>query len=383
MGTNDTLDYLLRGHINGSLSDEEKLQLLEFLDDKENLEKCRELIVKLYSDTNNASGYKEEEVEKLIHFILKSDRSDSSLQRGIGVRRITGSWIKYAAAAIILFCAGLYLWPEKQAKIPEMVQHKQAPLVHDALPGSNKALLTLSNGKIVELNQVKPQIITDGKLAIRNENGVLTYGRSDVVAYNTTSTPNGAQYRLTLPDGTNVWLNSTSSITYPLSFPGKNRIVSITGEAYFEVTQNPNQPFIVRTFKDEILVTGTHFNVNAYADEDGIKTSLAEGSVRIDNKTLKPGEAYMNGQILATNLEQDLAWKNGVFDFNRRDLQAVMRQISRWYDVEVVYEKIIPSMQFYGKMGRDLNLSQVLSILEKSGVHAHFKIDEKKLIVNP
>ncbi|HLA54068.1 MAG TPA: FecR family protein [Flavitalea sp.] len=379
----DTLDYLLRGHINGSLSDKEKLQLLEFLDDRENLEKCRELIIKLYADANDASGYQEEEVEKLIHFILESDHSASSVQPSIGVRRFTGNWIKYAAAVIILFCAGLYLWPKKQAKIVETVQRKQAPVAHDALPGSNKALLTLSNGKIIELNQAKPEIITDGKLAIRNENGVLTYRQSDVVAYNTTSTPNGAQYRLTLPDGTNVWLNSTSSITYPLSFPGQNRIVTITGEAYFEVFKNPKQPFFVRTFKDEILVTGTHFNINAYDDEAGIKTSLAEGSVRIDNKTLKPGEAFMNGQILTTNLEQDLAWKNGVFDFNRRDLQAVMRQISRWYDVDVIYEKNIPSMQFYGKMGRDLNLSQVLSILEKSGVNAHFKIDEKKLIVNP
>ena len=292
------------------------------------------------------------------------------------------AWFRYAAAIIIIM-AGIGAWLLTSTKKQTLVVQNKipAPVQNDVLPGSDKAILTLSNGQKIGLTAAGQQTITDGNLAIENRNGVLHYAESDDVLYNTMSTPKGGQYRLALPDGTNVWLNAASSITYPTSFPGKERIVSITGEAYFEVTKNPAKPFIVKTFKDEIIVLGTHFNINAYSDEPLMKTSLLEGTVRINNQILHPGQAFANGKIIQTNIEQDLAWKNGFFNFDQADIQTVMRQLSRWYNIDVQFEGTIRSRKFWGEIRRDIRLSDLLDGLKSSDIH--FKIEGNRLTVMP
>ena len=192
----------------------------------------------------------------------------------------------------------------------------------------------------------------------------------------------GGQYRLVLPDGTKVWLNAASSITYPASFQDKERKVSVSGEVYFEVAKNADKPFIVDVDGGaKIEVLGTHFNVNAYANEPAIKISLLEGSVKSGGIVLQPGQALINGKVITTDLERDVAWKNGLFNFNGLDLPTAMRQLARWYSLEVKFEGGVPNKVIRGKMGRDLSLSQVLNILEK--MELNFRIEQKTLIVTP
>jgi ferric-dicitrate binding protein FerR (iron transport regulator) len=197
------------------------------------------------------------------------------------------------------------------------------------------------------------------------------------------TTPRGGQYQLTMPDGTQVWLNAASSITYPTVFTGKTRNVSITGEAYFEVRHNASKPFIVETPADRVEVLGTRFNVNAYADEPGVKISLLAGSVRVAGHVLRPGEAYSKGHVTATNVQQDVAWKNGAFSFSRSDLRAAMRQLARWYDIDIRYAND-PSEKFIsGNIGRDLRLSEVMSGLEGLGIRSRLDGRTLTLTVTP
>jgi len=193
------------------------------------------------------------------------------------------------------------------------------------------------------------------------------------------STPAGGQYQVTLPDGTKVWLNAVSGITYPVAFTGKAREVKITGEAYFEVVRDPAKPFSVKTYRDIIKVTGTSFNINSYGDERFIKTSLLKGSVKINADTLKPGQAYENGLVISTNTGQDIAWKNGFFDFNHTSMEEAMKQIVRWYGVQVEYDDGVPSIQLYGRFSRLLPLPELVSKLDS--LPAHFAIAENVLHV--
>lgn len=290
------------------------------------------------------------------------------------------TWFRYAAAAVLVFGIGYYFYTPAQKSSNDFTTAEPVSEQKDVLPGSDRAILTLSDGRKIELDPDKQATIADGKLAINDDNGMLTYGKSDVVVFNTMSTPKGGQYRLMLPDGTRVWLNAASSITYPTSFPGNSRIVSVTGEAYFEVAKDVSKPFkVITNEKTEIEVLGTHFNVNAYTDSDLFKTSLLEGSVRINQNILVPGQAYLNGEIVKTDLDQDIAWKNGVFNFHKVELKEVMRQLARWYDMEVVYQGDIPKTRFFGEMGRDLTLSNVLKGLEGSGIT--FRIEEGRKII--
>ncbi|MDB4923995.1 FecR family protein [Mucilaginibacter sp.] len=287
-----------------------------------------------------------------------------------------------------------YYKSANKAEINKVVKSKE--IKTNITPGSNKAILTLQDGSKIVLNDAK-----DGTLAqqgnanvVKLANGQLVYNKTNAepekVLYNTMTTPRGGQYKLTLPDGTEVWLNSASSITYPTAFVGKERNVNITGEAYFEVAKNKEKPFRVRSGNQTIEVLGTHFNVMAYADEDAIKTTLLEGSVKIvennEASILKPGEQAIvdkNGSVKIgpALVDEALAWKNGYFKFNRVNIKYIMRQLARWYDVDVLYEGNIKNDEFVGTIGRGENIRQVLHILELDNVH--FKIEDKKIIVLP
>ncbi|MBO9571981.1 MAG: FecR domain-containing protein, partial [Chitinophagaceae bacterium] len=255
------------------------------------------------------------------------------------------AWFRYAAAVLIIFGIGAYLWNNYKHAPASTAGASAKAVKNDIAPGSNRAVLTLSDGRKVELTPETKNIEETGT-AIENNNGRVTYSQGERMVMNTMSTPRGGQYQLTLSDGTRVWLNAASSITYPTSFTEKTREVSITGEAYFEVSTNKSKPFIVSVVSKpspfekggsreinrdtdsrgiyQITVLGTSFNVNSYPDETP-KTSLIDGSIKINNSILKPGQAYTNGKITTTNITQDLAWKNGEFNFQDLNLEQAMR----------------------------------------------------------
>ncbi|MEZ2336438.1 FecR family protein [Mucilaginibacter sp. RCC_168] len=309
---------------------------------------------------------------------------------------------RVAAAAIVLLClsVGAYLFLRPSIKYSA---HKIAVIKTDASPGRNKAILTLSNGEKIDLDQAQSGILAREKSAIvkKTKDGRLAYNNTALGAgpnngemlYNTVTTPRAGQYQITLSDGSDVWLNACSSISFPLAFGENERQVKISGEVYFEVKKNKHLPFRVISNNQIVEVLGTHFNINAYVDESVVTTTLLEGSVKISQlnqpsaKFLKPGQqsiiqpgkAPINIQQVDTEIA--VAWKNGYFRFEHADLQSLMRQFSRWYDVDVSYEGAISDDFFEGQIPRSSKLSEALKILELGDVH--FKIKDKKLIVLP
>ena len=303
----------------------------------------------------------------------------------------------FSTAAILLVIIGtVYIFSSKNKTQPVKNTITRV-LKQDIQPGGNKAFLTLSNGTNILLDSA-----TNGLLAqqgnmniIKLSSGQLVYktdadnNAAHEVSYNTMRTPRGGQYQLTLPDSTKVWLNSASSIHFPTSFLGIDRTVEITGEVYFEVAKNAAKPFTVNVNGMDVKVIGTHFNINAYNDDDVIKTTLLEGSVSVTKGKaallLQPGnQAQLNNYgeiklIKNADLEEAIAWKKGFFFFKNSSLQNVMRQLSRWYDVEVDYEGSIPERNFGGELSRSLNIAQIFQVLDKSKVH--LKVEGKKIIV--
>jgi len=311
------------------------------------------------------------------------------------IRKMPQQW--WAAAAILLlFASGGYLFLNHENSKTQVASiHNNVP-VNDAAPGGNKAILTLANGSKIVLNNVKNGALTQqgNTKVVKLDDGKLAYQSDETTApiaveYNTVSTPRGGQYQLTLADGSKVWLNAESAITFPTAFTGNERKVTIKGEAYFEVAHDASKPFQVTVNGMQVQVLGTHFNINAYDDEGEIKTTLLEGSVKVskgpESKLITPGQQAVVSStepkivVQQADVDEAVAWKNGLFHFNNADLQEVMRQLSRWYDVNVMYDGTIPKREFAGEMQRDLNLSQVLELLVKNDVH--FKIDGKKIIV--
>ena len=304
-------------------------------------------------------------------------------------------WLS-VAAIFFLAIAGVWLLVTR-----EKGGKSDAPIVvsgNTITPGGNKAVLTLADGSKIVLDSAhNGQLAQQGNAKVVNQDGHVTYhagGKDGEIVYNTMATPRGGQYQLVLPDGTKVWLNAASSIKYPTTFAGKERKVTLTGEAYFEVAKR-NNPFIVSiqspSGDGEVEVLGTHFNVNAYGDEEMVKTTLLEGSVKLvrNNKSilLRPGQqaGYGNNDgpelLKDADMEEAVAWKNGVFLFNEAGIETVMRQVERWYDIEVSYAGKIPAGHFSGTVNRNANITQVLKILELSDVH--FRIEGRKIIVLP
>lgn len=309
--------------------------------------------------------------------LLPSPSSD----RRVSPLRTT--WFRYAAAVLIIVVLSIYFLENHY--YPDKIL-QEGPGKGEILPGGNRAMLTLASGKTIILDSagIGKLAVEEGVIIQKVADGDIVYsgtseGLPRTLSYNTMSTPRGGQYKLLLPDGSRVWLNAASSITYPTVFSESSRFVTISGEVYFEVARNPEKPFIVRTYKDEIKVLGTSFNVNCYTDEPVVKTTLLEGSVYINNVVLKPGEAYINGRVVSADIRKDVAWKNGAFNFNNATVPEMMRQLGRWYDVEIVYEGEVQQDTFAGEMGRNLTLNEVLNALKDVGVK--FKIEEKKLMI--
>jgi ferric-dicitrate binding protein FerR (iron transport regulator) len=278
---------------------------------------------------------------------------------------------------------------------------RQAPApAADIMPGGNKAILTLGDNTTINLDDAKNGVVGQqgNTQVVKSKEGRLDYytvgAKASAITYNLLTTPRGGQYQLALPDGSKVWLNAASSLRYPTAFAGKERVVELHGEAYFEIAPNPSMPFKVAVSQQageapaEIEVLGTHFNVKAYADEPAVHTTLLEGSVRVRKGRnivpLQPGQqASWNSardvRVVPADVEEAVAWKNGLFKFNEATIEDVMRQLSRWYDVEVVYTNGIPGDLFRGEIYRNVNVSKVLKVLEASGVQ--FKVEGKKILV--
>jgi len=304
----------------------------------------------------------------------------------------------YAAAAVLLLVAtGGYWWLNRRRVAPgAVVEAKRANVPQNIVPGGNKAVLTLADGSAITLDSARNGLLTQqGNVkVVKVSSGQLVYNalheKPAGMLYNTLATPRGGQYRLDLPDGTMVWLNAASSIKYPIAFKGKQREVELEGEAYFEVKENKSMPFVVKTRKDVYVeVLGTHFNIMAYEDEPELKTTLLAGSVRVTkgmtSKMVRPGQQIKvddRGNLqLIENADTDaaVAWKNGYFEFNAADIGTVMRAMSRWYDIDIIYTGRKPEGHFLGEIGRNNNLSDVLKMLEVNGVH--FRLEGRKLIV--
>jgi len=303
-------------------------------------------------------------------------------------------WYRVAAAIVILFSAGGYFFIQNR-----IARHKAPDQVSsEILPGTNKAVLTLSNGRQISLSDARNGTLTEeGDQRVKKaDDGTIAYeskgssNGSAAVVYNTISTPRGGQWTVILPDGTKVTLDATSSIKYPVRFSGRERSVAVSGQMYFEVAHNKKMPFHVRTGNQDIEVLGTHFNVNVYPDEPDSRVTLLEGSIRLSNQSrnavLKPGQQAITRQgtdhisIERVNAEDFIAWKTGRFFFNNANIQTVMRQLSRWYDVDVSYKGVIPHQQFNGDIQRNLKATEILDILSNY-YNIPFKIEGKKIIV--
>ena len=303
-------------------------------------------------------------------------------------------WPKIAVAATVLIALsiGFYFYNSPNKALPaaqQQISQSEINIIHQ------KAMLTLADGRTISLDEAKNGEIAEqaGVTITKTKDGQLVYeGAAKESAFNKIVTPKGGQYQISLPDGTKVWLNAASSLSYPASFTGDKREVKLLGEAYFEVAKNKKMPFVVHSKGQEVEVLGTHFNVNAYADEKKTKTTLLEGSVKvklIDAKAaalLKPGQqsVYDGGQLDVNEIDvsEVIAWKTGYFLFQDEDISSIMRTIARWYDVEVVYAANISPKKIGGRISRNKSLDYVLKTLSRTDKF-NFKVEGRRVTVMP
>lgn len=306
----------------------------------------------------------------------------------------TPVWRYAAAAAVLILVAitGIIGWQHKYTSPGKKIiaAHTQAA---DKPPANQKALLTLADGSTIALDDAANGALGKQGNAkiIKKEKGQLAYQPDNTtgeVVYNTLTVPRGGQYQLVLPDGTKVWLNSASSLRYPTAFKGTERKVILQGQAFFDIATNATQPFKVQANEMEVLALGTRFDIMAYPDEPTINATLIDGKIKVQDKILRPGQQAvlaLSGHQLTVrdaDVNKIMAWKNGLFVFNNTDLPTILREIARWYDVEIVYQAA-PGKELYGGgISRNLNLSAVLGVLEENGMN-HFKTEGNKIVVLP
>ena len=330
----------------------------------------------------------------------------------VPLARNNNRWLRYLVAATVLFAVvGGAFWVMQQRQASVANNNTQLPIAKaaDAQPGTNRAVLTLSNGQQINLdNTANGVLASQGNMNVTKlADGQLAYNKNKTSeekltapAYNTLSTPRAGQFSLTLPDGSQVWLNNASTIRYPISFTAATREVELTGEAYFEIAKDPSHPFKVAVHRhttgggdrtSTIEVLGTSFNVMAYDDENTERTTLVEGSVRIVHQgasaLLKPEEQSVLDEqgalktVHNVNVGEITAWKNGYFHFDHASLEMTMRQLARWYDIDIEYTGKVPQQEYMGKIQRNLPLSAVLKGLTRDDVH--FSLEGRKLVVKP
>lgn len=384
------LRFLYQHYQAGTLTNLEHLEWKAILADPNSKESLAEIIDEGWYD------FPEEEIQ-----LMDQSHANHIFDHIIAVpqRKVKQNvlWKPIAAAASILFVAALALFLYKV--IPSRIGEEVVKHASHIKPGGNKAYLTLGNGKRIILTDSEngTLLAQNGLKITKTHDGQLVYTitgdqKSAGNEYNLIETPRGGQYQIILPDGTHVWLNTASSLKYPSVFKGKERKVELQGEAYFEVSRNTKMPFKVISSQQTVEVLGTHFNVNSYSEETESRTTLLEGSVRVEpNRSpgvmIRPGQQarlQRNGNdninVIEADLEEVMAWKNNYFRFNNEKIESIMRKISRWYDVSVEFKGAVSEEEFNGTISRSKNISQVLEMLEETkGVH--FKIEGRRIIV--
>ncbi|HSZ31948.1 MAG TPA: FecR family protein [Puia sp.] len=380
------LRNLLDKYLTGTLSDQERDHLDKLLQLRENSFLLERIMLEEF-EQHRFEGEGHEQVLSLIQENILNAVHQVRKTRTIHIRR----WAAAAAILILISTSYFIFYPKSVNPVTTQIAETGA----DIAPGGNKAILTLSNGSTIRLDSTSDGAIAheDETNILKTDSGHLLYQKSNNLEaeakLNTLATPRGGTFQLTLSDGTKVWLNAASSITYPSSFTGTDRKVTITGEAYFEVAKDRSKPFLVSVNDMVITVLGTHFNINAYENETQVKTTLFEGSIALKagqyNSLLKPGEQAESGNngkiniLQQDDLNQVIAWKTGYFNFRDADLPTVMRQLERWYDIDVRYNGQVPERRFRGELPRNLTLKEVLNVLKE--VKINYKIDGKMLII--
>lgn len=363
----DRIKYLFTQYDAGKATEAERIELFRLLDTYTGDDLPDHLVAEL-RDTPSLPWMDENRWQPLLNNILEP----------VAKRRVIYKWMAAAAACLFMLVAG-YLYTHREPA-PHLTAQQQ-----DVQPGTSKATLTLGNGALVQLDNSGSEVIQKG---ISRRGGELQYSNeSSVVAYNTLTTPRGGDYRVTLPDGTKAWLNAGSSLRYPTRFAGNERMVEMEGEVYFEVAKQTSKFIVKIKERAAVEVTGTHFNVNAYDNEPVLRTSLLEGRVSMNGLQLLPGEEGLlraDGSITKqkANVTSAIAWKEGYFSFYDASLPAVMRQLERWYNVEVEFRGNVGNgVLFSGEIGRSLTLQQVLKGLSQTGIHFEIESGKRILII--
>jgi ferric-dicitrate binding protein FerR (iron transport regulator) len=359
-------------------------------------EQLSEILLKTWNSQNTEETFFTGDTKaKLLSRLKPAEKIEANVY-SIGTNRRKLMVRVAAAAAIVLVLSAtvFFLLQKKSSDLAERAQ--KVKVVHDIAPGGDKALLTLADGRQIVLDTATNGMLAQqGGIKVIKIGGQLSYdheGNPAQVLYNTVTTPRGGQYQLELADGSKVWLNAASSLRFPTAFAGKDRTVELTGEGYFEVAHDASKPFHVKVNDMDVQVLGTHFNINSYSDEPSVKTTLLEGRVMVKKKEkfvyLNPGQQAIlepaNDNINVANdvdVEEVVAWKNGRFLFTNAQIETIMRQVARWYDVDVVYEKKI-NETFSGELPRSKNVSELLKMLEATG-SVDFEISGKQIIVRP
>lgn len=378
----EKVQFLLERYYHGNISMAEVEELSLLLKDDQNDDLTIEVLTAMAADVTPMYG-EEVAMERMVERL----KDVMAVPTPVWKRPV----IRWSAAAAVALLVGTGIYLQRAGNRPMVARHYS----NDLQPGRDKATLTLDDGSKINLDGLGngTTVMQQGGDMVKTSQGSIAYNNSrddgKAVQYNILTTPRGGQFKLALPDGTMVWLNAGSSLRFPIVFTGDNRTVELTGEAYFDVAKQASRPFIVK-MRDglKVEVLGTEFNASGYLDDDAASATLVTGAVRVGNaadvRVLKPGQQALAGNNgIALNASADIAgitaWKNGLFVFNDADIETIMKQLSRWYDLEVVYEGKVKEY-FNGTIPRDVPLSKVLELLELTGL-VHFKIEGRKVTV--
>jgi transmembrane sensor len=391
---NGRLKYLYDLYLKNQASAREVEELMHLLNSEP--QETLELLYREYNEQleKDTVFFSRSTSEKMLTNIFSDDRRQVKNWKE---NLFSISFKKYSIAAILLITIGLGLLFVLTQNLTSGNESIAVSKDEKIQPGGSKAVLKLSDGSVIVLDNAKNGLLREQQntLIKKTAQGQLVFQMKESIAdqnpssLNTIETPKGGQYQVILSDNTIAWLNAASSIEFPSTFSGKSRKVKIKGEVYFEVAKNADMPFIVETRNVQIEVLGTHFNVMDYEDEEVSRTTLLEGSVRIVNQEkteiLKPGQQALYGETMGLKLQtvadpmKEIAWKSGFFVFKDTSIDVVMREVSRWYDVKVIFSGAVPNNEFTGKISRNVDLNEFLKILSYAGFN--FKIEGKNLIV--
>lgn len=389
------LSYLFDKVIEKRATSEEKEELQMLLLDPENEVTFKSLVEAAFSQVRQEVKMDENSAAQILE-VIGNMEPKADEPKIVSIKHNKRKWAMVAAAVIIFVAVSWFLKMQYPAEkdVPAFAAKEKQNI---AAPIRSQAILTLSSGDMILLDSLaEGDVIADGgvKMAKGADGRIVYTGSDQKEAFNTVALPRGSRpLQLVLSDGTVAWLNAASSITYPTTFIGKERQVTIEGEAYFEVSRDERKPFTVQTGISRVTVLGTHFNIKAYADEPSTDVTLMEGSVRVERVgqekaavLLQPGQQALVAESIQLVKEADLksavAWKNGYFSLKGADLFSIMRQVSRWYDVEVVYEGKFSDQKFVGVLSRDISLNDVLKSLEEYDIKGRLENRQLKLYMN-